>query len=512
MSHNKSPVLQETISKIRALLNNSSNNGALPSVRSLAQQFSVSPVTVLKAVKVLKSEGHLSSRWGKGLFIPENKTIPATNNKVKEGKYQTTLHQFKSDIISGKYQTHLPLPPINQLVAYYNASYPTIRKVLSALLEESILKRNGARYYFFTNRLKKRSRIAVVAFGMNRGSIKIETERERNFYRLLSSIATDNNVDLEMLCYNDYLDVPCFYTPENEPIERYLTSAGISGIILSSYHMNNSAECLATLMTYNIPVSAWIEDSGILNTVDRFVPHYRKLTFFDSSYSTIPGSDVGRYLLEKGHRGIAFISPFHGSPWSQNRLKGLKKAIDLHPDAVLYPFTDSKHINDYFFMLPFLENKDFDRDFQPDSKINSVHAFLSYRLSFIKYEHDTLLRDNAIFVCIKNAVDQVISSSSITALVCVNDLIAGIITDYWNFLNISHEKRPALIGFDNSFKSLQQQFSSYEFNTYGEIQNMITHVLYPENALFSRNKPIIHLSGKVIERASSQVVKTPLKA
>jgi DNA-binding transcriptional regulator YhcF (GntR family)/DNA-binding LacI/PurR family transcriptional regulator len=505
MSHNRSPVLQETIDKLRALLKNASENSTLPSVRSLAQQFSVSPVTILKAVKALKSEGNLSSRWGKGLFIPENQTVPATIDKVKEGKYQTTLHQFKSDVIGGKFQTHLPLPPVNQLSVQYNASYPTIRKVLSALLEEKILKRNGARYYFFTNRLKKRSRIAIVAFGINRGSIKIETERERNFYRLLSSIATDNNVDLEMICYNDYLDNPCFFTPENEPIERYLASAGISGIILSSYHMNNSAECLATLMNYNIPVSAWIEDSRILNTVDRFVPHYRKLTFFDSSYSTIPGSDVGRYLLEKGHRGIAFISPFHGSPWSQNRLKGLKKAIDLHPGAVLFPFTDTRHINDYFFMVPFLENADFDRHFQSESIRNSVHDFLSSRISFVKYEHDTLLRDNAIFSCIKNAVDQVIASPSITALVCVNDLIAGIITDYWNFQDIAHEKRPALIGFDNSFKSLQQQFSSYEFNTHGEIQNMITHVLYPENTLFPRNKPVIRLSGKVIERASSQV-------
>ncbi len=505
MSKKKSPVLQETIMKIRALLENVSDEKGLPSVRRLAQQFTVSPVTVMRAIGELKEEGLLSSRWGKGLFTSVGHLSPSADNDNPElGKYKTTLSQFKKDILGGKFQTHLPLPPVNQLTVHYNASYPTIRKVLSTLLEENILKRNGARYYFFTNRLKQTSRIAIVAFGISRETIKIETERERTFYRLLSSTAANNNVDIEIICYNDYLNKPSFYTPDNEPLERYLKSSGICGIILSSYHMNNSAECLAKLLTYNIPVSAWIEDSRILDTVDRYVPHYKKLTFFDSSYSTIPGSDVGRYLLEKGHRNIAFISPFHGSPWSQNRLKGVKKAIALFSDATLYPFTVSEYINDYYYMQPFIENSEFYHQFTSDINKKQIHDFLGTRISTVKYEYDTLLRDNLIFTYIKNAVDQITHDQSITSLVCVNDLVAGLITDYWNYNQVSSRDRPALIGFDNSFNSLQQQFSSYEFNTQGEIQDMISHVLYPENALFSRNKPVIRLSGKVIERRSSQ--------
>lgn len=504
MAQKRSPVLEETIVKIRALLEKTSDTSGLPSVRKLSQQFKVSPVTVMRAVKKLKEDGLLSSRWGGGLFPSGNQPPPAKNDIPDLGKYKSALYQIKKDILGGKFQTHLPLPPVNQLTAYYNASYPTIKKVLSTLLEENILKRNGARYYFFTNRLKKKSRIAIVAFGLSRETIKIETERERNFYRLLSSTAANNNVDIEIICYNDYLNEPCFYTPDNQPLERYLKSSGICGIILSSYHMNNSAECLATLLTYNIPVSAWIEDSRILDTVDHYIPHYKKLTFFDSSYAMIPGSDVGRYLLDKGHRNIAFISPFHGSPWSQNRLKGVKKAIALFPDATLYPFTISEYINDYYYMQPFIETTDFYHHITTDIHIKQIHDFLSARISNVKYEHDTLLRDNAIFTCLKNGVEQITLDRSITALICVNDLVAGLITDYWNYNQVSPGNRPALIGFDNSFKSLQQQFSSYEFNTQGEIQDMISHVLYPENMLFPRNKPVIRLSGKVIERRSSQ--------
>ncbi len=504
MPPHKSPVLNKTIENIRKLVETSAGRSNLPPVRSMARQFGVSPVTVMRAVKVLENEGLLASRWGKG--IARKGTAPPLSITGCPGgnKFERTLERFRKDILGGNFQTHLPLPPINQLTTLYNASYPTIRKVLSVLLSENIVKRNGARYYFFTTRPVRHPRIAIVAFGQSRGAIKIETERERSFYRHLSSIAADNNVALEILCYNDYADTPCFYTPHNEPLEQYLETAGIRGMILSSYHMNNSAGCLATLLTRNIPVSAWVEDSSILSTVHRFGSYYRKLTFFDSSYSTIPGSDVGRYLLEKGHRTIAFISPFHGSPWSQNRLDGLKKAVTLEPGAKLLQFTVSEYINDYYYMRPFLEKTGKQYRSLADSLRKQVHESFIPHLSALKHEHDRLLRDNAIFTSVQTAIDQVTADQSITALVCVNDLVAGLVTDYWDYLRISPNKRPALIGFDNSFDSIRKQFSSYEFNTRGEIQNMISHVLYPENSVFARHKPVIRLKGTVIERASSQ--------
>jgi DNA-binding GntR family transcriptional regulator/DNA-binding LacI/PurR family transcriptional regulator len=499
-----SPILDTTIENIRKLLENSAGRGTLPPVRSMARQFGVSPVTVMRAVRVLESNGVLTSRWGKGIAKKGTVTPPSTTGVRDGSTFERTLERFRNDIFRGYFRTHLPLPPVNQLTARYDVSYPTIRKVLSALLSENILKRNGARYYFFTNRPARHPRIAIIAFGEARETIKIETERERTFFRNLSSIAADNNVDLEILCYNDYLEKPHFYTPHNEPLQQYLKTAGICGIILSSYHMNNSAECLATLLSLNIPVSAWIEDSGILSTVDRFGSYYRKLTFFDSSYSTIPGNDVGRHLLEKGHRTIAFISPFHGSPWSRNRFKGLTKAATIHPDATLHQFTATEYINDYYYMLPFLEKNDAGCTTLSHALKKRVHRFLAPRLSAIKQEHDTLLRDNAIFASVKNAVDRITADESVTALVCVNDLVAGLITDYWDFQQIPSRRRPALFGFDNSFTSIRKQISSYEFNTHGEIQNMINHVLYPDTTLFNRNRPVIRLKGTVIERASSE--------
>jgi hypothetical protein len=182
----------------------------------------------------------------------------------------------------------------------------------------------------------------------------------------------------------------------------------------------------------------------------------------------------------------------------------LKKAATIHPDTTLHQFTATEYINDYYYMQPFMEKNDAGCTTLSHALGKRVHPFLAPRLYAIKQEHDTLLRDNAIFVSVKNAVDRITADESVTALVCVNDLVAGLITDYWDFQQIPSRRRPALFGFDNSFTSIRKQISSYEFNTHGEIQNMINHVLYPDTTLFNRNRPVIRLKGTVIERASSE--------
>ena len=104
MPQKKSPVLQETIVKIRELLDIPSDVSNLPTVRSLARQLCVSPVTVMRAVEKLKGEGLISSRWGKGLFKPEN-LPPSIGTVIPEVcKYEQTLHHFKKDVSKGNFR------------------------------------------------------------------------------------------------------------------------------------------------------------------------------------------------------------------------------------------------------------------------------------------------------------------------------------------------------------------------------------------------------------------------
>jgi DNA-binding LacI/PurR family transcriptional regulator len=198
------------------------------------------------------------------------------------------------------------------------------------------------------------------------------------------------------------------------------------------------------------------------------------------------------------------VSPFHASPWSQNRLKGLKKAVAAQCGASVIPMVLTDAINDYVYMSKVLAKSDVEECFIATALEHDMPYFLTPRIMSIKYEHDILWRDSLIFSDIKPLVDKVVSEQKITALVCVNDLLSGLVNEYWNHQGLPKEQRLALIGFDNSFTSIAQQISSYEFNTRGEIQNMINHLRYPETSLYKKHIPVIRINGRVIERDSTR--------
>lgn len=510
MKNRRAPILTETVKKIRTLIERNKRE-KLPSVRVLSLQLGVSLLTIHRALAILKKEGAVESRWGKGYYIPNKSLQKEVNNDaskdtncLKVNKVKKTILTIKNDIIEGKYQTHQPLPSLKNLIAYYNVSYPTLKKALNSLVEENIIIQKGSRYYFFTNQNRIMAKIIVVAFGTERNSIKIVTEREQNFYRLLSRLAIDNNIFLETVCYNDYLDEPHFYTPNDTNILDYMNNDNINGIILSTYHMKDSVECLRKLLTFNIPISVWVEDHRMVKMIDRYTTNYqRKLCFFDSSYSIQPGFEVGKYLIGKGHKNIAYISPFHESVWSQNRLIGLKKAAKLTPSVNIYPFVNTQHLNEYFFFEEAIKEFPFEKNFFVRKITKKIYPFLREKISSVKYEYGVLLRDNKLFTVCEKLMKEALKNSSIRAWVCANDCVAGLIMDYWNYEGIPLEKRPALVGFDNSFESFKKSITSYEFNTQGEIQQMLNHLLYPNISSLLKSKSSIRVSGRIVERDSS---------
>lgn len=499
-----SPSLQKAIAFIRESLANS-DLAKLPSVRSLAKMCRVSSVTVSRAIQILKEEGTIKSIWGRGCFPSDSSHLQIDNcNSPHIPKYQLVYNKITTDIIKGRFKSNRPLPGVNQFTALYNVSRPTICKVLDLLISEKIIRRIGVKYYLYNTTIKTRLKIAIIAFGLSQNEIKITSERERNFFRNISNTAIQQNVDLQIICYNDYLDTPQFYIPGGHDLYTYFKQTDVCGAILSTYHMNNSAQCLRKIIGFGKPVSICVEDQHVLESMAQYSANSKGITFFDASYSTIPGKDVGIYLHEKGHREIAYISPFHKSTWSQNRLSGLMEIYGKPNGSMkVHPFVLDEFVRDYEFMEKIIENSSFGKDVSIEKIKSRIPPFMEKRISSVSMEYDSLLRDALIFSYCVPLIKKAVSVPSITAWVCANDLIACMIVDYWNYQCIPECKRPALIGFDNAFASFERGVSTYEFNTGGESQSMLNHLLYPNSSLFMRSRRIVRLNGSVIERASS---------
>jgi DNA-binding transcriptional regulator YhcF (GntR family) len=465
----------------------------------------VSTVTVSRAMKVLRDEGSVEGFWGKGYF-PPGMLHKKTNDSVivRIPKHQFIYDKIAADIFNGRFKLNHSLPGMNQLCALYEVSRPTMCKVLELLISEKIIRKIGVKHYLYNTTIKTRLKIALIAFGLSSNEIKITSERERNFYRNISNTAIQQNVDLHIICYNDYLDTPQFYIPGGHDLYTFFKQTDICGSILSTWHMNNSAQCLRTIISFGKPVSICVEDQHVLELMAKYSANSKGITFFDASYSTIPGKDVGVYLQGKGHREIAYLSPFHKSTWSQNRLAGLMEIYGKPGDFTkVYPFVLDEFVRDYAFMEKIIENPSFEKDVAVERITNRIPPFMKNRISSINMEYDILLRDALIFSYCEPLIRKAVSVSSITAWVCANDLIACMIMDYWNYHAIAVDKRPALIGFDNSFESFERGVSTYEFNTGGETQSMLNNLLYPNSSLLQKSKRIVRLNGSVIERASS---------
>jgi DNA-binding transcriptional regulator YhcF (GntR family) len=507
MTIKSSPATDKVITYIRSILDKD-ESAQLPPVRKLAQICGVSLVTANKGIAQLRNEGVIISRWGHGNFTPSHAPLTfdkaGQENDWHESKFISIVNSIKKDLSSGLYPLNEPMPQIKHLVNVYGVSYPTIRNVLNQLIKENILVRNGNKFFFKTMRSKLRLKIAIIAFGIDYNEVKIATERERNFYRQLSIAAAGHDVDLEIICYNDYLDTPQFFVPDNQNLKTYLQKDIFCGIILSSYHMKNSAECLRHLSLVNKPVSVWIEDHSVLALVSKY-SNKDNITFFDAGYSTQPGFQTAKFLYDKGHRTIAFISPFHASSWSQNRLQGIKSFFKtINEPYTIHEFVLDEFISDYSFMESVIESGQINQFLLIADLDKTLNTALHHRIANVKLDINSLLRDNLIYNYSYSLFEKALNQQGISAWVAVNDLTACMINDFWDFKKIPVKMRPALISFDNTFDSLEKGISSYDFNTSGDVNNMILHILYPNSALFSSKKRVIRIKGTVVQRKSTE--------
>jgi len=507
MTIKPSPATEKVVTYVRSIID-SKGASQLPPVRKIAQMCGVSLVTANKGIAQLRRDGAIISRWGHGNFTPSHAPYlidkASQEDEWQESKFTSIVNSIKKDLSSGLYPPNEPMPQIKHLVNIYGVSYPTIRNVLNQLIKENVLVRNGNRFFLKTIKAKLRLKIAIIAFGIDYNTVKIATERERNFYRQLSIAAASHDVDIEIICYNDYLDSPKFFVPDDQNLKSYLQKDFFCGIILSSYHMKNSADCLRHLSLLKKPVSVWIEDHSVLGLVSRY-SNKENITFFDASYSTQPGFETAKFLYEKGHRSIAFISPFHKSSWSQNRLQGIKSFFkSINEPYVIHEFVLDEFISDYSFMDTIIESGEINRFLLTEKLHDALNDALHRRTATIKLDLNSLLRDNLIYNYSNSLFEKALNQKGISAWVAVNDLTACMIYDFWDFKKIPPKTRPALISFDNTFESLEKGISSYDFNTSGDVNNMILHLLYPNSALFSTKKRVIRIKGTVVQRRSSE--------
>lgn len=472
----------------------------LPSVREISRMCGVSSATAWKEIKHLESQGLLVTKWGHHTIPADLKTEDKPANKTEWPKWESVRDRILEDIKSGLYPPGTQLPSRKQLQSRLSVSFQTITKSLQALVTTGVIepKGNSFRVLFRTPKRKWRPRIVVVGSGNRPGTPKIESERERDFYHFLTVEAQTAQVDIEFVVYDDWSEHPCFYCSRKGKTAFLPEDDDVLGYIVSSWHIKNLSTCLHSIYTSDKPVSVWMENPSGYDGIRK-----NGCTYFNIGYSPTPGIQMGDYLLRLGHCEIAYISPFHGSTWSKDRLLGLAKSFSRAGRKYkVHPFTPGEAASEWSFTDEIVESAQPGELLITDRLENSLPPQFDIRYERFRSEEIKLLRDRNIFQVIRPAVDGIIKNRNITAIVASNDLCALLILDYLNWLGIPVPSRLSVAGFDDSFQGLTQGLTSYSFNTRFLVKEMLVNAS-TDVLTNSKESEIRFFEGGVVERSTT---------
>ncbi|OWV00740.1 GntR family transcriptional regulator [Fibrobacter sp. UWR2] len=418
----------------------------LPSVRTVAERFSTSTCTVFRAYRKLIEAKKAYGEHGNGYFWGAAK-VAVPEPLVHEQVVERLERLLQEDWKSGRFSTDAPLPTIKELCMQYETSVGSMRRTLEKLRAEGILARRGrGRFYFRTVQAQKAKEILLVMRSNPTGDFYCLGDRELEFMQKVYAEAEKRELRVHVLGYH-------------EDSGKFLDSAGKAvlpetfrdafGAILSTMLVFKPNRLFMLFARTRFPISVWWEHP--LSEIPRALKKEPRYAFFNLAFGEFPGRSVGRFLRERGCMNVAYISPYHLSSWSVDRLNGLKKS-GLH----VFEAVDAERASPFEFSK------------EPPAFFEEVVARLAAS-----------------------------APQDVDAWVVVNDEVGCAL--HRMFLRGELARPPYVVSFDNTVDSYRIRLDSFKFNLDTLAEQSVFHIVSPGVTLYARDD-FRELSGRVVEK------------
>ena len=497
-----------------------SNVSLLPSIRSLAKTSGVSFVTMWKALKYLEETGEIvSDSQGNRSFYSnkplkkkdEEKTVfrgPQSLSKQKgSSAWQYVTEKLYKDIVTGRYSGSTRLPSCKELQRLYGVSFATMKKSLEILVEQRIIESQNKNYFIPSlTGSTGHARIVAIGCGWEDGKIWVDYQ-DKSYFRTLESECMKMNIQLDLIVYyREHGRMRFVHTGTRK--EYDLSDRSILGYIFVVANLDGTPkEVLDRLSRLGRSVAV-LDVVGGWQT-PRSISGNRMVQFFTATASAYPAKRVAQYMLGKGHRKIAFISPFHRALWSQQRFDTISEMYERAGiENGVVPFVYS----DYAYKWDYLKNGECQEDLRElvnqyqDWKKEANEAFLrrfgNLGYNLVKYFTERNCASGEIFEKMKPMFDKALEDRSITAWVIANDFAATIAIDYLKERNIHIPDDLSVISFDNTLDAMENYLTSYDFNNHGIISLILRFILAPHTVKTGRNGKCIEVEGNLVIRRS----------
>jgi len=306
---------------------------------------------------------------------------------------------------------------------------------------------------------KSKTTLLVVSRCNSHGQLLFDSERETDFMKSIQRERLEQNLHIVVAGWHeDEHGHGAFLDQQGKELSLHKLPGILLGIIVSTWLIQKPLSLLAKLWTLRVPISVWWElPPQLFPTKNSQRP---STLGFNLSFGVSPGITVGRHLYALGFHDIAFISPFHGSEWSRNRLEGLRVGLANY-ESCLKAYVDANHENAW----------EFHRD------VGVAEGERLIRKILANFLDQTDLMHTKVWVT-------------------VNDHTAIVL------LEILKERglpRPYVVSFDNSTICEAYQIDSFEFHTEGMVRQMLYHIQQPTAILF-KSGGIYEMVGRFVCR------------
>ncbi|MBD3419651.1 MAG: GntR family transcriptional regulator [Chitinivibrionales bacterium] len=495
-------------------------SGILPPIAGLAAQADVSFVTMLKAADYCKAHGILRGSRGRRFEIAEGARAECREMLNALGRlelprdtaqashvWQRLKKQLCRDLGNGVYRPGTALPPQKVLQNRYSVSFRTLKKALLSLQDEGLLEVH--KKSFAVPQLSSRilhSRIVFLAIADETGKITLGGANEE-FVRNLQLECTVSSVSLNLYGYfGGELDLGfvdstakrCPF-PDDDSILGYIflvmaAEPKLPEVLVQLAHVNKPLAIVDVSGDWSPPVFLQ----------NRLCKHF---TYAVSCKSSLT---IGRFLLQGGHRHLAYLSPFHRARWSLNRLKGLQQACrevtgsSVTPVVLKRPPKIAAHYRNLTLercdLTPLQEFYHTWKRHIPAHYSAALDELFRFTipvriLTQAAFQHEV----EALFEQAFRHAD----TGRISVWVAANDDVARQACTWLRRKRVAIPRELSVTGFDDTREAMQEGLTSYNFNVRALAHAVLTYIVNRESYLSRYGAKDIEFDGMIVERTSS---------
>ncbi|MDD5672600.1 MAG: substrate-binding domain-containing protein [Chitinivibrionales bacterium] len=489
----------------------SRNEDAFPSIRAMALRAGVSSMSILRAMKVLKAEGVIMAIGrGRGAVIRlarrggakgmPHKTKLTLENHSREYRWEKITHILAEDVLNGAYGENRKLPSYKELHLRFGDCYYTLAKAVKALASSGLIRESGNRYVVTPPARPSRTTVFLfVPEIILPEHISIQDERHRDFLRLVETQCKKVSLNLKIVSINSFngLALATEYKAE-----------ALGAVVYC--HASVAKELLDFLVPFDRPI-AFIDEWGYYRGFEAANHRsQRYVRFFAAGTSETAAKTMGNMLLGLGHRKIAYISVYGDEQFlfSSQRYRGLKavfRAAGLREGVTALTSNFYEVPSDHRLFKKSMEDRpDWMGMYESAKKIVPLnsHRHADKLMATLQ----TISAEEKFRQLCRPLFERALLYTDCTAWVCANDHMA-----YWavDFLKAHNKKLPddlSLVGFDDMFYALQNDITSYNFNTPMLVHRIFQYILNPSCEKNANRFALIEIPGHVMLRGS--VAKT----